>query len=573
MKRIEKLQRQLARVFDDNLNTLQWKNRVDYLIIAMILLSTIEVFISTFDVGPAAQAVLKCIDVATLAFFTVEVTLRIWTAPLLFEPHEKPWLARLHYCTSFFGIIDLLSTMPFFFQWLVPLPVAALKALRAFRVVRLFRITRYMKSFRLLAGAVSSKRAELDISLQFLVIITVILSLILYFAEHEAQPEVYNNGYVSVVWAFAQYIGDPGDFADTPPVTHIGRIIACIVGLLGIAIVAVPTGIISAGFTEAIEDEKRLDTIAADAAKLRDAFQRKLDRPSGYQVVPPFRTADDVKALLDMKGDNLNDAVDHGPGFRLVNLSSSLPPDVYAPDRIAIEHFPLNRDYGCFIDRGSNVTIINPTAYIDVGMGNFGFYLALIGGFNYISRETGCRAPSRSFYLCGDAAIPNLQHYLSDLETLLNRPGGWGVTVLAASGAQEPTYPTNIHLTIGGPKGDSRMAGDDLLVHDEAAYRLFHDDMVSIMAERFGITVDHQVYHASNTPKLFLRKIRLNADVNNVMIRIEWNKLLWDTRRILLVKAIADIAARRFAHRDLPDIEAVLKKKSIGFDDYDIEQA
>lgn len=571
MKRLDEIQRQLARVFDDNLNTLQWKNRVDYLIIAMILLSTAEVFISTFNVGPAAQIVLKCVDIATLTFFTVEVALRIWTAPLLFECHGKPWLARLRYCTSFFGIIDLLSTVPFFFQWLVPMPVAALKVLRAFRVVRLFRITRYMKSFRLLMGAVTSKRAELSISLQFLVIVTVILSIVLYFAEHDAQPDVYNNGFVSVIWAFAQYIGDPGEFAATPPVTHLGRVIACVVGILGIAIFAVPTGIISAGFTEAIEDEKRGETIAANAGELRNAFQRKLDRPSDYQIVPPFRTADDVKALLNMKVDNLNDAVDHGPGFRLVNLSASLPPDIYAPDRIAIEHFPINRDYGCFIDRGSTVTIINPTAYIDVGMGNFGFYLALIGGFNYISRETGCRAPSRSYYTFDNVGdIPNLRHFLSDLEILLNRPGAWGLTVLAASGAREPSYPTNIHLTIGGPKGDARMAGDDLLVHDEHTYRRFHDEMARLMSERFDIKIDHQVYHASNTPRLFLRKMCLNDDVNNVMMRIEWSKLLWDTRRILILKTIAELAARHFAHRPLPDIEAILKTKDIGFDGYDI---
>ena len=565
-----KLQQRLARMFDDNLHTEQWKNYVDYLIMFMILLSTVEVFMSTFEWGPTMRSILYVVDVITLVFFTVEVALRIWTAPLLF-PADKAWKSRLRYCTSFYGIIDLLSTVPFYAQWLIPMPVSALKALRTFRIIRLFRITRYLRSFKLLTGAIASKRHELVISSQFLVIVTIILSLILYYAEHEVQPEVYNDGFVSVIWAFAQYIGDPGEFAANPPITSVGKVVACLVGIMGIAIVAVPAGIIGAGFTEALEDDKRTETICADAANLRGVFQRKLDRPSGFQVIPPYRTVEDVKALLNMKDDNLNDAVEHGPGFRMVNLAASIPVGGYNADRVAIEHFPINRSYGCMIDRGSRVTIINPTAYIDVGMSNWPFYLALIGGFNYISREVGQRAPSRSYYTFDKKEdIPGLVEFTTDLEQLLNRPGAWGVTILAASGALEPSYPTNIHLTIGGPKGDTRMAGDDLLVHDEAAYKKYHDDVEREMREQFDLKTDHQVYHASNTPRLFLRKIHLNDDVNNVVMRIEWELMLWNPKRILIAKTLAEIIAEDLAHAPLPDNETLLKKKQIGFDGYDI---
>lgn len=561
--------KKVSRVFDDNLRTLQWKNMVDYLIMFMILLSTLEVFLSTFEWGPTMLLVLRVVDIITLVFFTIEVALRIWTAPELF-PASSAWKSRLKYCFSFYGVIDLLSTVPFYAQWLIPMPVSALKTLRTFRIIRLFRITRYFRSFKLLSGAISSKRHELVISTQFLVIITIILSLILYYAEHEVQPENYNNGFVSVIWAFAQYIGDPGEFAATPPLTPLGRVVACIVGVMGIAIVAVPAGIIGAGFTEALEDDKRSEIIKKNAINLRNAFQRKMDRPTRYQIIPPFRSADDVKALLGMTAADLNEVVEYGKGFRLVNLASSIPSQQYIPDRIAIEHFPINRSYGCFIDRGSAVTIINPTAYIDVGMGNFGFYLALIGGFNYISREVGVRVPSKSFFTIDSRdALPNLSDYCDDLERLLNRPKAWGVTVLSASGALEPVLPTNIHLTIGGPKGDTRFAGDDLMVHDEATYRKFHDNVVAVMKERFDLTTDHQVYHSSNNPRLFLRKINLNEDVNNVMIRIEWDKILYDPRRILITKTFAEIMARDFAGRDLPDNEAILKKKEIGFDGYE----
>ena len=175
------MQERLARVFDDNLRTEQWENFADYVIMFMILLSTVEVFMSTFNWGPVMRTVLYVVDVVTLVFFTIEVALRIWTAPLLF-PAESAWKSRLRYCTSFYGIIDLLSTVPFYAQWLIPMPVSALKSLRTFRIIRLFRITRYLRSFKLLTGAISSKRHELVISSQFLIIVTIILSLILFYA-------------------------------------------------------------------------------------------------------------------------------------------------------------------------------------------------------------------------------------------------------------------------------------------------------------------------------------------------------------------------------------------------------
>ena len=85
------------------------------------------------------------------------------------------------------------------------------------------------------------------------------------------------------------------------------------------------------------------------------------------------------------------------------------------------------------------MTIINTSAYVDAGTGSFSFYLALMGGFNYISREIGKRAPTSTYYTFDNTTdAPNLPEFVADLETLLNRPKGWGITILSASGALEP---------------------------------------------------------------------------------------------------------------------------------------
>lgn len=564
----EPLKIKLARALDDNLHTKQWHNIVDWLIVAMILISTTEIFLSTFDIDPELRRILWWVDVVTLVFFTIEVSLRIWVAPVV-NPEFKGWRGRLKYCFTFYGAIDVISTFPFYLQWIFPLPVAAFKLMRTARVVRTMRIGRYSKSFNLLSNAIKGKRKELIVSMQFLIVITIILSLVLFFAEHDAQPDVYKNGFISVIWAFAQYIGDPGQFADTPPITGVGRIIACIVGLLGIAIVAVPAGIIGAGFTEALEKDAKRNDLAENTIKLKKQFQRKLDRPSGLQCVPPLVTLTQIQARTGLKIDDIIDVVAQNtpPYFRLVNTASTIPIADKPMDLLAVEHYVCNRSYGLCIDRGSKVTIINTSAHIDAGSGNFSFYLALIGGFNYISREVGDRIESVSYYQipAGGHPEPEFADFASDLNTLLSREGAWSLTFLVSSGALEPKLPTELHFCTGGAEGDSYdMEGS--LVKDTATFKTLFDTITTRVAAELNLKTDHQKYHASDSPRLLHRAIGL-SNGNNIILRIEWDKILWSPKRMLLARIIAGALAEVIEKRQLAD-NPELKQKNIGFDSY-----
>lgn len=566
-EKIEWLKINLARALDDNLHTRQWQNAVDWLIIAMILISTAEIFISTFDIDPPMRRILWWVDTICLMFFLVEVSARIWVAPLV-DLRFSGWKGRLRYCFTFHGFIDVVSTYPFILSFLVPLPFSALRALRMARVLRLARLTRYSKSFDLFNGAMREKRHELLISLQFLAVITVILSILLFFFEHDAQPDVYNNGFASVAWAFAQYIGDPGGFADTPPVTFWGRAIACVVGVLGIAIVAVPAGIIGAGFTEAIENVRHKEEIKVNREKIHNAFERKLDRLTGYQVVLPYRTTIELQARMGMKQDEIIEAIEDDPSMRLVNLAATIPVRYNPVDRLAVEHVFVNTDYGCCIDRGSSVTIISPSGILDPCTSIFAYYLAKIGGFNLVSREIGTRAPYQSYFVFSPAAPRDepMQHYLDDVERFLSRPNAWGFTFNISSGALEPEYDTQIHLSLGGPKGDTALE-DHSLVHDMETYYKFYAELTEVMKLDFEFTVDQQKYHASNNPNLYLRNLLLPETTNNIILRLEWNRVLWDTRRMLLARALAEVMSLTIAGKPLPD-DPTLFRKDIGYEGY-----
>ena len=561
---IREFKKSLARVFDNDLRTKQWENYADYVIIGLIVISTMSVFISTFNISPICEHLLFIIDIITVVIFTIEVSLRIWAANEISPKYNGFW-GRIRYCLTFYGLIDILSTYTFYVSLFVPLPYSVLKSLR---VIRLLRVFRYMRSFRLLQQALSSKAEEMWVSLQFLVIVTLMLSFVLFFYENNAQPEIYDNGLRSVVWAFAQYIGDPGGFADTPPITFAGRIIACIIGLLGIAIFAVPAGLIGAGFSEAMSNELHKEVTDKNIEKLKRTFERKLDRPTGFQIVPQHLSICDIQARMGMKTDDIFDAVESSNCFRLVNLAVTQTIDEHPQDKLAVEHFMVNRPYGCCIDRGSKITIVSPSSLCDPCIGNFSYYLALIGGFNYISRELGELRPYRSYYSFKERYNQEeyLPLYMDDLERLTSRNDSWTLTPLAASGANEPNYPTVFHFSAGGAKGDESFEGENLFIKDMVTYKVFFDDVTAELEQKFGLTSDHQRYHDITSANVFTRKFADGkGSKNNIIMRIAWSACLWDSRRIAIAKTIADALNRNLENDVDKQYEADLKYKKSGY--------
>jgi hypothetical protein len=113
MTKVENFRQQLARVFDNDLRTKQWENYVDYAIIGLIIISTLSVFISTFEVSPLCERVIHIIDFVTVIVFTIEVSLRIWVADEI-NPKYRGFWGRVLYCFTFYGLIDILSTYTFY---------------------------------------------------------------------------------------------------------------------------------------------------------------------------------------------------------------------------------------------------------------------------------------------------------------------------------------------------------------------------------------------------------------------------------------------------------------------------
>ncbi len=544
---LKEFKEKLNNVFDDNLHTKQWHNYVDYAIISLIIISTLEVFVSTF---PGAEqrfgGLLKFIDIFTTIVFTIEVTLRIWNADMLDDKYKGFW-GRVRYCFSFYGLIDILSTYPFYVSFVFPLPYTALKVLR---VARLFRIFRYMHSFRLLSAAIKSKRSELWVSLQFLGIVTFILSFILYFVEHVVQPEVYTNGWDSVVWAFLQYVGDPGGFADYPPITVAGQVIAVLVGVLGIAIFAVPAGLIGSGFTEVMEDEAKTEKLKENARRINEFFLVKSVKRSGIFWPAKNLSLGDLKLDLGMGEDDILKAVTFSPTIRLKNLAAAV---LEGPknDMPVVTQFHVNNNYGCHIERGSSVTIVNALGYGDNGLSYFDWHIAQLGGFNYVanenfSRTIGDEDNRYNFYTVEKGANENVdfQQFISDIVS--NRDENDWIVVVA--GEQVVKNITDFHFEFGGEKGQTSFDFPECITHDKQKLKQLFDDFSQTMEALQLKTDAHQVQPVINKANV-TRYIQARTKANVLLITVSYKLMVFDKTVYDAIINFADVLNRHLETR------------------------
>lgn len=230
----------------------------DWLITTFILVSVVIVFAVTFDLPEEVQRALMRVEEAASVVFTVEYLLRILTADLLY-PGKGALASRVRYVLSPMAIIDLLSILPFWLPMFLPCSMLALRSLRLVRILRILKLNRYFDAIRSIGEVLSSKRRELIGSLFFVGLLMLVSSLLMYSVEHEAQPEVFRNAFSGLWWAVATLttVG----YGDIYPVTVFGRILGAVIAFSGIAALAIPTGIITAGLTErighgkAVEDE------------------------------------------------------------------------------------------------------------------------------------------------------------------------------------------------------------------------------------------------------------------------------------------------------------------------------
>jgi voltage-gated potassium channel len=220
-------------------------------------------------------------EVFSVGFFSIEYLLRLWTAP---ENHNNPRHKtaagrRMGYVLSFHGIIDLLAILPFFLHSL--LPGVDLRFLRIVRILRILKLSHYNTALEDLISAIYAERHSFISSLYLLAIALLVTSCLMYYAEHNLQPDKFGSIPESLWWSIVTLttLG----YGDAVPISGIGKLIGGFAALSGVLTVALLTGIVASAFTtrmrrQEIVFEAEVETALAEDQRISEKERRAIER-------------------------------------------------------------------------------------------------------------------------------------------------------------------------------------------------------------------------------------------------------------------------------------------------------
>ncbi|MFL0354042.1 ion transporter [Xanthomarina sp. GH4-25] len=205
----------------------------------LILISIVTFTIETLpNLKPRTRSILYVIEVFSVIVFTLEYLMRIYVS-------DK----KLKFIFSFFGIIDLLAILPFYLSFGVDL--RSLRALRFLRLFRILKLVRYNRAMNHFTTAIKSAKEEILLFLFITLILIYFAAVGIYYFENEAQPEHFSSIFDSLWWAIVTLttVG----YGDVYPITVGGKVFTFFILLIGLGIVAIPTGIISSALTKSVD--------------------------------------------------------------------------------------------------------------------------------------------------------------------------------------------------------------------------------------------------------------------------------------------------------------------------------
>lgn len=225
----------------------------DVLLILMVLLNAFAIIIESIDeVYALYYKNLLEFEIFSVIFFAADYFLRLWSITEN-SRFQHPIYGRLKYLVTPMAIIDLFAFFPYF----LAMYIRDFEYVKFFAILRFFRflkVARYIKAVKIFGNVLKNKRHELSFSFVFVLFVLLLVSTLMYYVEREAQPDDFKSIPHAMWWAIATLttVG----YGDVVPVTPLGKTLGGVIAILGIGLVAIPSGIMAAGFTEEIRKER-----------------------------------------------------------------------------------------------------------------------------------------------------------------------------------------------------------------------------------------------------------------------------------------------------------------------------
>ncbi|GAB4454801.1 MAG: ion transporter [Armatimonadaceae bacterium] len=224
-----------------------------FLMATIFVAVTAAIFSTVKQYHDAYLPLFRGIEYFTVTVFTIEYLLRLWSCPT--DPRfADPVLGRLRFVFTPIALIDLLAIVPFFLLfWNADL--LYLRSLRLFQLFRIAKLTRYFDSLQMIGRVVRDRAEQLLISLGILAVLLILAAALIYQIEGKSQPEAFPDIPTAMWWAVVTLttVG----YGDVYPVSQLGRFLGACIAVMGIALFALPTAILGAGFMDELERKRR----------------------------------------------------------------------------------------------------------------------------------------------------------------------------------------------------------------------------------------------------------------------------------------------------------------------------
>ena len=220
---------------------------------ALILLNVTAVILeSVKSLEDAYLDIFNYFEAFSVAIFTLEYVGRIWACTVV-EKYARPITGRIRFSLTPLLIIDFISIVPFYLPF-IGVDLRVVRSLRLLRLIRILKLARYSSALRTIGAVFKSKKEELILSFVALMILLILSASLMYYAENNAQPDIFSSIPATVWWAVVTLttVG----YGDVYPITTAGKVIAGIISILGIGMVALPAGIISSGFVNQLNKQR-----------------------------------------------------------------------------------------------------------------------------------------------------------------------------------------------------------------------------------------------------------------------------------------------------------------------------
>ena len=250
MTSIQRMRRRAYEIMDGAVPD-KYSHFVEVFVALLVVANVIGIILESVpDIHEAYEAYFHAFDLFSVAVFSVEFVVRVWSygEKYLHDEDGSDWKGRKEYLFSFYGIIDFVSTVPFYLQLI--LPGADLRVLRMFRLLRIFKLSRYNSAFDDMMAAVKAERDSFSSAVFLLFISCLLFSSLIYIIEGHVQPEVFPSIPAAMHWFVITIVSGWGN---VDPVTFVGTILVIFTQILSIALAAILTGVVSTAYTAQVE--------------------------------------------------------------------------------------------------------------------------------------------------------------------------------------------------------------------------------------------------------------------------------------------------------------------------------